>query len=126
MRSVCGSTTVAIRSVRQAHAKRLKTARLGRANELRCLQILAHRLAIAACVTGDRRDRPAPARKRVNLHIVLLRQHPQRLPSVVVASNTATLEGAPDRIAPAPARSASPTARLREQPLLHAQGGEFP
>jgi hypothetical protein len=43
-------------------------------------QILADRLAIPTRVTSDRRNRPAPASKRVYLHIVLLSQHPQRLP----------------------------------------------
>src|SRR3954471_4883059 len=60
-------------------AKRLKAARRRLAPRPRPLEVLAHRLAIPAGVPRDRRNRPAPPRERVDLHIVLLSQHGKRL-----------------------------------------------
>ncbi len=84
---------------RQILTKRFHAARhrLTRARGL--TQVLADRLAVTAGVSGDRRYRPAPARQGVDLHIVLLCQHPQCPFQVSQASTPATLEGAPDRTA---------------------------
>lgn len=111
---------------RQILTKRLEAARrrlrYGRGLD----QVLTDRLAITAGVPGDRRYRPAPARQGVDLHIVLLCQHPSCPFQVSQASTPATLEGAPD----GPARGSSLRLGLRPcaLPSYRAgciRGGEF-
>lgn len=60
----------------QIVAEGLEAARLGLPGGAHRLQILPNSLPVAAGVPDDRRHRPAAARKRVNLEIVLLCEHP--------------------------------------------------
>jgi hypothetical protein len=60
----------------QVVAERLQTTRRRLADRPVNGEVLAHRLAIPTGVPSDRRDRPAPASERADLHIVLLSQHP--------------------------------------------------
>ena len=90
--------------------KRLQAARRRLALRGGPGQILADRLAVTAGVPRDRRHRPAPPRQGVDLHIVLLSQHPLRgLHPDRRRREPATLEGAPDR----PARGNSLRSALR-------------
>jgi len=61
---------------RQVLRIRLEAAWRRALGGLLALQVLEHGLAVAAGVSCDRRDRPAAARERMDLHIVLLSQHP--------------------------------------------------
>jgi hypothetical protein len=79
-------------------AKRIDAARHWRAQRRRPGQIAAHGLAVTAGVPRNRKHRPAPPRQGVDLHIVLLSQHPLRGPHPDRRlREPATLEGAPDR-----------------------------
>jgi len=60
----------------QIRAERLQATRLPLPRRTSSRQIPSDRLAIPAGVARDRRLRPTPARQSVNLHIVLLGQHP--------------------------------------------------
>jgi hypothetical protein len=64
----------------QVLAERLKAARRRLPRRRRPGQIAPHGLAVTARVPRDRRHRPAPPRQGVDLHIVLLSQHPLRGP----------------------------------------------
>jgi len=62
----------------QVLTERLDAARRRLSRRRRPRQIATHSLAVTTGVPRDRRHRPAPPRKRVDLHIVLLGQHPLR------------------------------------------------
>ena len=60
-------------------AERLQAARRRRPADQRTARrgkVLAHRLAVTAGMAADRRHRPATRSKRVNLHVILLCEHP--------------------------------------------------
>lgn len=87
-------------------------------------QILADRLAVAARVPGDRRHRPTARSQRVNLHVVLLSQHPPGAPVQIAGFDTATLDGAPDR--PRARQPAPLGPHSASCPRYTIKRGEFP
>ena len=67
-------------------------------------QMDANRLAVAAGVAGDGRDRPSPFRQGVNLHVILLCEHPLKASRRIAGISTRDRRAGPRRKrAPAPA-----------------------
>src|SRR5690606_16551392 len=60
-------------------------------------QVLTDRLGVAAGVAADRSDRPTPRLQGVDLHVVLLCEHPPRVLLRSMASEPPTVRGTPDR-----------------------------